>query len=34
MIVNHLMFADDIRVISISRLQNLLNICDDYAAEH
>jgi len=36
MIVNHLMFADDICVFSpsISRLQCLLNICGDYAAEH
>ena len=36
MVVNHLMFADDICVLSpsISGLQFLLNICGDYAAEH
>jgi len=36
MVVNHLMFADDICVFSpsISGLQCLLNICGDYAAEH
>jgi len=36
MVVNHLMFANDICVFrpSISGLQRLLNICDDYAAEH
>jgi len=36
MVVNHLMFADDIRVFSpsISGLQYLLNICGDYTAEH
>ena len=36
MVVNHLMFADDISVFrpSISGLQCLLNICGDYAAEH
>ena len=35
MVVNHLMFADDICVFSpsISGLQCLLNICGDYAAE-
>jgi len=36
MVVNHLMFVDDICVFrpSISGLQCLLNICGDYAAEH
>jgi len=36
MVVNHLMFADDICVFSsgISGLQRLLNVCGDYAAEH
>ena len=36
MVVNHLMFADDICVFSpsINALQCLLNICGDYAAEH
>ena len=36
MVVNRLMFADDICVFSpsISGLQCLLNICGDYAAEH
>jgi len=36
MVVNHLMFADDICVFSpsISGLQCLLNICGDCAAEH
>ena len=36
MVVNHLMFADDICVFSpsISGSQCLLNICGDYAAEH
>jgi len=36
MVVDHLMFADDICVFSpsISRLQCLLNICGDYAGEH
>jgi len=36
MVVNHLMFADDICVFSPSSsgLQCLLNICGDYAAEH
>jgi len=36
MVVNHLMFADDICVfsLSISGLQCLLNIYSDYAAEH
>ena len=36
MVVNHLIFADDICVFSpsISGLQCLLNICGDYAAEH
>jgi len=36
MVVNHLMFADDICVFSpsISGLQCLLNNCGDYAAEH
>ena len=36
MVVNHLMFADDICVFSpsISGLQCLLDICGDYAAEH
>ena len=36
MVVNHLMFADDICAFShsISGLQCLLNICGDYAAEH
>ena len=38
MVVNHLMFADDIYICvfspSISGLQCLLNICGDYAAEH
>jgi len=36
MVVNHLMFADDICVFSpnISGLQCLLNICGNYAAEH
>ena len=36
MVVNHLKFADDICVfsLSISGLQCLLNICGDYAAEH
>jgi len=36
MVVNHLMFADDICVFSpsINGLQCLLNICGDYAAEH
>jgi len=36
MVVNHLMFADDICVFSpsISGLQCLLNICGDYGAEH
>jgi len=36
MVVNHLMFADDICVFSpsISGLQCRLNICGDYAAEH
>ena len=36
MVVNHLMFADDVCVFStsISGLQCLLNICCDYAAEH
>ena len=36
MVVNHLMFADDIFVFSpsINGLQCLLNICGDYAAEH
>ena len=36
MVVNHLMFADDVRVFSpsISGLQCLLSICGDYAAEH
>jgi len=36
MVVNHLIFADDICVFSpsISVLQCLLNICGDYAAEH
>ena len=36
MVVNHLMFADDICVFSpsICGLQCLLNICGDYAAEH
>jgi len=36
MVVNHLMFADDICVFSpsISGLQCLLNICGDYAAKH
>ena len=35
-VVNHLMFADDICVFSpsISGLQCLLNICGDCAAEH
>jgi len=35
-VVNHLMFADDICVfsVSISGVQCLLNICGDYAAEH
>jgi len=36
MVVNHLMFADDICAFSpsISGLQRLLDICGDYAAEH
>jgi len=36
MVVNYLMFADDICVFSpsISGLQCLLNICGGYAAEH
>jgi len=36
MVVNHLMFADDIYVFSpsISGLQCLLNICGDYVTEH
>jgi len=36
MVVNHLTFADNIRVFSpsISGLQCLMNICGDYAAEH
>ena len=36
MVVNHLMFADDICVFSpsFSGLQCLLNICGDYATEH
>ena len=36
MVVNHLIFADDICVFSpsISGLQCLLNICGGYAAEH
>jgi len=36
MVVNHLMFADDICVFSpsVSGLQCLLNIFGDYAAEH
>jgi len=36
MVVNHLMFADDICEfsLSISGLQCLLNICGDYTAEH
>jgi len=36
MIVNHLMFADDICAFSpsISGLQRLLDIFGDYAAEH
>ena len=36
MVVNHLMFADDICVFSpsINGLQCFLNICGDYAAEH
>ena len=36
MVVNNLMFADDICVFSpsISGLQCLLNICGDCAAEH
>jgi len=36
MVVNHLMFSDDICVFSfsVSGLQCLLNICGDYAAEH
>jgi len=36
MVVNHLMFADDICAFTprISGLQCLLNICGDYAAEH
>ena len=36
MVLNHLMFADDICVFSpsISGLQCLLNICGDYAAKH
>jgi len=36
MVVNHLIFADDICVFSpsISGLQCLLNICGDYPAEH
>jgi len=36
MVVNHIIFADDICVFSpsIRGLQCLLNICGDYAAEH
>jgi len=36
MVVNHLMFADNVCVFSpsISGLQCLLNICGDYVAEH
>ena len=36
MVVNHIMFADDMCVfsLSVSGLQCLLNICGDYAAEH
>ena len=36
MVVNHLMFADDICMFSpsISGLQCLLNICGNYATEH
>ena len=36
MVVNHLMFADNVCVFSpsISGLQCLLKICGDYAAEH
>ena len=36
MVVNHLLFADDMCVFSpsISGLQCLLDICGDYAAEH
>jgi len=36
MVVNHLMFADDICMFSssISGLQCLLNVCGDYVAEH
>ena len=36
MVVNHLMFADDICVFStsISALQLLLDICGAYAVEH
>ena len=36
MVVNHLIFADDVCVFSpsISGLQCLLNICVDYVAEH
>ena len=36
MVVNHLMFGDEICVFSpsISGLQCLLNVCGDYAAEH